>query len=430
MPALRRPASCRPDARRAVAGDRLGAAAILQRTLRRAGLALLLAGGLVPTAFAAAPVTAGPGGFAEPTIAMPAPPEVAARAFILQDLASRQTLAARQADQPLEPASLTKLMTTWLVCEALRDGKLRPDQSLTVSERAWKAGLAGASRAFAKAGGSARVDELLRAMVVHNANDATLALAEGLAGSVEAFVDRMNRQAEVFGLQATRFRNPEGLSASGHRSTARELSVIATRLVTDFPEVLKISSLQQATVAGVTQPSRNLLLLRDPTVDGLQTGYTEGAGYGMVATARRSLGGVERRLIAVTLGAASPEARAAETQKLLNWGYSAFDLVRLFDAGQPVATAQVWKGQAGTVRLGRVDPIVVVVPRGQGGQLQTSVVRQEPLMAPLREGQTVARLRVAIGPQHWQDVPLQALEDVPLAGWFGRLWDAVRLGVK
>nr|WP_245932652.1 D-alanyl-D-alanine carboxypeptidase family protein [Aquabacterium olei] len=428
MPALRCLVSRRPDTRQAVRPDR-HAPAWRWRVLL-ASLAVMLASGQTPAALAAAPATEARSVFAEPATAMPSPPEVAARAFILQDLASRQTLAARQADQSLEPASLTKLMTAWLVCEALRDGKLRPDQMLPVSERAWKAGMAGASRSFLKAGGSARVDDLLRGMVVHNANDATVALAEGLAGSVEAFVDRMNRQAEVFGLQATRFRNPEGLSASGHRSTARELSLIAARLVTDFPEVLKVSSLQQATVAGVSQPSRNLLLMRDPTVDGLQTGYTEAAGYGMVATARRSLGGVERRLIAVTLGAASPEARAAETQKLLNWGYSAFDMVRLFDAGQPVATAQVWKGQASTVRLGRPTPIVVVVPRGQGGQLQTSVVRQDPLMAPLGEGQTVARLRVAIGPQHWQDVPLLALEDVPPAGWFGRLWDAVRLGVK
>lgn len=428
MLALRRLVSRCPDTCPAVHPDRHAVA--WRRRVLLASLAVTLASGQAPVALAAGPAADARSVFAEPATAMPSPPEVAARAFILQDLASRQTLAARQADQPLEPASLTKLMTAWLVCEALRDGKLRADQMLPVSERAWKAGMAGASRAFLKAGGSARVDDLLRGMVVHNANDATVALAEGLAGSVEAFVDRMNRQAEVFGLQATRFRNPEGLSASGHRSTARELSLIAARLVTDFPEVLKVSSLQQATVAGVSQPSRNLLLMRDPTVDGLQTGYTEAAGYGMVATARRSLGGVERRLIAVTLGAASPEARAAETQKLLNWGYSAFDMVRLFDAGQPVATAQVWKGQASTVRLGRPTPIVVVVPRGQGGQLQTSVVRQDPLMAPLREGQTVARLRVAIGPQHWQDVPLLALEDVPPAGWFGRLWDAVRLGVK
>lgn len=410
-----------PDARRSTQPTR--------RQVLTAAVCLTLLGCVVPAHAAPAGNEAGPF-FIEPLAAMPQPPEVAARAFILQDLASRQTLAARQADLSVEPASLTKLMSAWLVFEALRDGKLRPEQTLPVSELAWKAGMAGSARSFLKAGSSVRVDELLRGMVVHNANDATVALAEGLAGSVEAFVERMNRQAEVFGLQATRFRNPEGLSASGHRSTARDLSLIAARLVTDFPDALKLYALQQATVAGVAQPSRNLLLFRDPTVDGLQTGYTEAAGYGMVATARRTSGGVERRLIAVTLGAASPEARANETQKLLNWGYSAFDLVRLFEANQAVATAQVWKGRDRTVRLGRPVPIAVVVPRGQGARLQTSVVRQEPLMAPLRRGQTVARLRVSLGAQHWQDLPLLALDEVPSAGWFGRLWDAIRLGIQ
>lgn len=372
-------------------------------------------------AMAASPVSA----------AMPQPPEVAARAFVLLDLSTRQTLAARQADLPMEPASLTKLMSAYLVFQALQSGKLQLTQTLPVSERAWRTGMTGASRSFVRVNTRVSVDDLLKGMIVQSGNDATVALAEGIGGSVEGFVAMMNRQAQAFGLKATSFRNPEGLATAGHVSTARELSVIAARLITDFPQSLPYYAIKEFGYNGIRQTNRNLLLWRDPTVDGLKTGFTEAAGYCLIATARRSLpGGGQRRLLSVVLGAASPEARANESQKLINWGYSAFDVVKLFDAGQSVSTAPVWKGSANQVRLGRGQALVIVVPRGQAGSIRSSVTRQDPLLAPVTKGQTVATLKVSVAGQPWQDVPLQALEDVPGAGWFGRAWDALRLGIQ
>lgn len=382
------------------------------------------------TSISTAPAAVAPGMFSLPAVAMPLPPEIAARAFILQDMGSRQTLAARNADTPVEPASLTKLMSAYLVFQALQNGKLSPAKELIISDRAWRTGMNGASRSFMDVNSRVKVDDLIKGMVVQNGNDATVALAEGVAGSVEAFVDMMNRQAQVFGLKATHFANPEGLSARGHVSTARELSLIAARLISDYPQSLAYFSLKEFSYNGYRQLSRNLLLHRDPTVDGLMTGYTEAAGYGLVATTHRKVQGSERRLISVVLGAVSPETRANESQKLLNWGYSAFDVVKLFDANQSVATARVWKGQSGTVRLGATQPVLVVVPRGQGRTVQTSLTRNDPLMAPLALGQTVGTLTITLGSQPWQTLPLQALEPVPSAGWLGRMWDAIRLGIQ
>jgi D-alanyl-D-alanine carboxypeptidase (penicillin-binding protein 5/6) len=270
----------------------------------------------------------------------------------------------------------------------------------------------------------------LKGVIVQSGNDASVALAEGVGGTVEGFVDMMNRQAQVFGLKATKFANPEGLTAPGHVSTARELSIIATRLITDFPNSLPYYSMKEFAFNGIKQSNRNLLLFRDPTVDGLKTGYTDNAGYCLIATSKRPTSGGERRLLSVVLGAASPEVRANESQKLLNWGHSAFDVVKLFDANQAVTTAQVWKGESPTVRLGRAAPIVVVVPRGQGGAIKTSLTRNDPLMAPLTKGQAVGTLTITVSGQNWQTLPLQALDAVPSAGWFGRMWDAVRLGIQ
>ncbi|WP_290679241.1 D-alanyl-D-alanine carboxypeptidase family protein [Aquabacterium sp.] len=410
---------------------------LMSRRLTLAVSMLALAGGLSSGAQSAqsvdarAAVAAPAGGFfAAPAAAMPLPPEVAARAFILQDMGSRQTLAARNADAAVEPASMTKLMTAYMVLQAVQAGKLRLDQPLAISDRAWRTGMTGASRSFLDVGSKVRVDELLKGMLVQNGNDAAVALAEGVAGSVDAFVGMMNRQAQVMGLKATHFLNPEGLSARGHVSTARELSLIAAHLITDFPQIMGYASLKEYSHNGYRQVSRNLLLFRDPSVDGLMTGYTEAAGYGLIATSRRTVQGAERRLLSVVVGAASPESRAIESQKLLNWGYSAFDVVKLFDANQSVTSAQVWKGQASTVRLGRPTPLMVVVPRGQAGAIQTSLTRNDPLLAPLAQGQTVGTLTIKLGTQAWQNVPLQTLEAVPSAGWLGRAWDAIRLGIK
>jgi serine-type D-Ala-D-Ala carboxypeptidase (penicillin-binding protein 5/6) len=318
-------------------------------------------------------------------------------------------------------------MSAYLVFQALEEGKLRKDQRLMVSERAWRTGMTGASRTFVENGKEVLVEDLIKGMIVQSGNDATVVLAEGVAGSVERFVDMMNRQAQRFGLTQTSFRNPVGFTEKGHQSTARELAYIARRLMTDFPASLPYYGMKSFTFNGITQNNRNLLLWRDPSVDGLKTGFTEAAGYCLISTAIRQVPAGHRRLLSVVVGTESPEARANESQKLLNWGYSAFDMVKLFDANQPVIEAKVWKGARNTVPLGQQVPLMVAVPRGQAAALTSRVTRTDPLIAPLMQGQTMGTLQLELRGKPWRMVPLQALLDVPSAGWLGRSWDALRL---
>jgi len=360
----------------------------------------------------------------------PLPPEVAARSYLVFDVTTNQVLAAREPDLPVEPASLTKLMSAYLVFQALKEKKLSLDQTLPVSERAWRTGMTGASRSFLPLNSQVKVDDLLKGMIVQSGNDATVVLAEGVSGSVEAFVGAMNRQAQAFGLKATSFRNPEGLTATGHTSTARELGVIATRLIRDFPEYLPYYSIRDFTFNKIKQPNRNLLLYRDPTVDGLKTGYTDAAGYCLITTAKRSFPNGERRLLSVVLGAASMEGRANESQKLLNWGYTSFDAVKLYDADQAVATPDVWKGKSRTVKLGSAQAVVAAVPRGEGGKLKTEITRTDPLVAPLAKGQVVGTIKLSSGSSVVAEVPLVVLENVETAGLLGRAWDSMRLWIK
>ena len=362
----------------------------------------------------------------------PAAPEIAARAYLLLDVTANQILAAKDADMPVEPASLTKLMTAYVVFDALKAKKIALDQTFGVSERAWK--MPG-SRMFIDPKMQVKVDDLLKGMIVQSGNDATVALAEGVGGSVERFVELMNQQARALGMKNTGYRNPEGLTAPGHVTTARDLSVLATRLMRDFPEYVSYYAIKHYRYPGTpaaNDGNRNLLLFRDPSVDGLKTGHTDAAGYCLVATARREVaGGGQRRLLSVMLGTASENARATESQKLLNWGYTAYDSVRLFAPAQAVATPQVWKGKASSVKLGRPEGVVVTVPAGEGRGLKTQVLRPDPLLAPLQQGQTLGTLRVtnAAGTV-LADKPLLVLESVEEAGIIGRLWDSLRLWIK
>lgn len=383
----------------------------LRRSLRRAALLLGLS----------LPLLAG---------AQVAAPDIAARAYLLLDVNANQVLAARDPDATVEPASLTKLMTAYLVFQSLHEKKLGIDQMLTVSERAWRTGMTDASRMYIQVGTQVKVEDLIKGMIVQSGNDATVQLAEAVGGTLEGFVAMMNRQAQAFGLKTTQFKNPEGLPAPGHVSTARELSVIAARLLQDFPAEAKYYTLKDFTYNKITQPNRNLLLWRDPTVDGLKTGYTDAAGYCLIATARRDVPSGPRRLVAVILGASSKEARATEAQKLLNWGYSAWDAVKLFDAKQPIATAEVWKGAKSTVALTSLTPVVVTVPRGDAAKLQTQLNRTDPLLAPLAVGQKLGTLKVISGRQVVAEVPVTVAEPVPVAGLIGRLWDGLRLMIK
>ncbi len=365
------------------------------------------------------------------------PPEVAARAYLLYDVTANQVLAAKDADVPVEPASLTKLMTAYLVFDALRAKKITLDQKFAVSERAWK--MPG-SRMFIDPKMQVPVEDLLKGMIVQSGNDATVALAEGVAGSVERFVALMNQQARALGMAGTTYHNPEGLTAPGHLTTARDLSILATRLMKDFPDFVPYYAIQRYRYPGTpaaNDSNRNLLLFRDPTVDGLKTGHTNAAGYCLVATARRQFPALgeglagQRRLVSVVLGAANENARAAESQKLLNWGFSAYEAVRLFAPGQPVATPEVWKGKASQVKLGRPEGVVVSVPAGQAANLRTEVLRTDPLIAPLNQGQPLGTLRITTaGGEAVAEVPLFVLEAVEEAGLLGRIWGAIRLWIK
>ena len=359
------------------------------------------------------------------------PPEIAARAYLLFDATTNQVLAAKDADTPVEPASLTKLMAAYLVFDALKAKKITLAQTFSVSERAWK--MPG-SRMFIDPKMQVPVDDLIKGMIVQSGNDATMALAEGVGGTAENFVKLMNDQAKAFGLTGTSYKNPEGLTEPGHLTTARDLSVIASRLMRDFPEYMHYYSTKHYSYPGTPASNgtnRNSLLFRDPTVDGLKTGHTAAAGYCLVSTAKRDFPGVgERRLLSIVLGAASENARANESQKLLNWGYTAFESVKLFEAGKPVATPAIWKGAENTLKIGREEAIVVTVPSGSSGKITTQIARPDPLVAPFTKGQSVGALKVMLGDQAIAEVPLVALEAVAPAGILGRAWDAIRLWIK
>jgi serine-type D-Ala-D-Ala carboxypeptidase (penicillin-binding protein 5/6) len=361
----------------------------------------------------------------------PQPPEIAARSYLLLDVTANQVLAEKDVDVPIEPASLTKLMTQYLVFDALRAKKIELTQALPVSERAWK--MPG-SRMFIDPKMRVPVDDLIKGMIVQSGNDATMALAEGVGGTAERFVQLMNEQAKALGMKSTGYKNPEGLTEAGHTTTARDLSILATRLMRDFPEYLHYYAIKKYRYEGTPKSNdsnRNLLLFRDPTVDGLKTGHTEAAGYCLIATAKRPFPNVgDRRLLSIVLGASSENARANESQKLLNWGYTAFEAVKLFDAGQPVASPNVWKGKENIVKLGRTQAIIVTVPAGSAAKIKTQVARPDPLVAPFTKGQAIGSLKVTVADQPLADVPLVALEAVEQAGVLGRAWDAVRLWIK
>jgi serine-type D-Ala-D-Ala carboxypeptidase (penicillin-binding protein 5/6) len=362
---------------------------------------------------------------------VPQPPEIAARSYLLVDVTANQVLAGRDIDSPVEPASLTKLMTAYIVFDALRAKKIDLKQTLPVSVRAWK--MPG-SRMFIDPSMQVPVEDLVKGMIVQSGNDATMALAEGVGGTAERFVQLMNQQAQAMGLKATSFKNPEGLTEAGHTTTARDLSVIATRLMQDFPDFVGFYQIKKYRYVGTptaNDTNRNMLLFRDPTVDGLKTGHTDAAGYCLIATAKRdfpNMGG--RRLVAIILGAASETGRANEAQKLLNWGYTAYEGIKLFDANQAVVTPEVWKGAQKTAKLGRTEPVVVSVPTGTASRVKTQVARPDPLVAPLAKGQQVGTLKVTSGEQQLLELPLVALEGVEQAGIFSRAWDAVRLWIK
>jgi D-alanyl-D-alanine carboxypeptidase (penicillin-binding protein 5/6) len=351
------------------------------------------------------------------------PPSIAAKAYLLADLVSGQTLAADNADAPREPASLTKLMTAYLTFRALKDKELTPSQMVNVSERAWRAE---GSRMFIEPKKAVSVDELLHGVIVQSGNDASIALAETVAGSEDAFAERMNREAARLGMKNTHFVNATGLPAPKETSTANDLALLAAALIRDFPEYYPLYSIKEYRYNNITQPNRNRLLWTDPYVDGMKTGNTDAAGFCLIASAKRG----QRRLLAVVLGAGSESARAIEAQKLLNYGFQFYDSVQLYQSGQPVSSLRVWKGAEKMVPAGFVVDRYVTLPKGQAQNLKLSLEAVEPLLAPVTKGQTVGTVKVSLDGKPVGAYPLLALADVAPASIFGRAWDTVRLWFK
>ena len=354
----------------------------------------------------------------------PQSPVIAGRAWIVADLSSGQVLLAERPEERVEPASLTKLMTAYVVFEALRDRKLALDQQVNVSERAWRVP---GSRMFVQPRKPVSVDDLIRGMVVQSGNDASVALAEAAAGTEEAFVQLMNREAARIGMKNTRFMNSTGLPDPQHYSTAQDLYLLAAALIHDFPkEYGQYYSLREFRYNDIVQANRNRLLWLDPSVDGVKTGHTDAAGYCLIASSNR--GG--RRMLSVLLGSTSEATRAQESQKLLNWGFQFFDSVRLHPANQPVKAIEVWKGSSGEVKTGFQGDVIVTVPKGEADKLKAELLTQQPLLAPVAQGQRVGTLRVTLDGKPLGEYPVVALETVGVAGIFGRAWDTLRLWLK
>ncbi|MDH4150885.1 MAG: D-alanyl-D-alanine carboxypeptidase [Betaproteobacteria bacterium] len=356
-------------------------------------------------------------------IPAPPPPTVEAKAWLLLDVNSGQVLASHQANDRFEPASLTKLMTAYLAFGALKQKSLKPDQVVPVSTRAWKAE---GSRMFIEPNKAVTVDELLRGMIIQSGNDASIALAEAIGGNEEVFAQMMNREAKRLGLANTNFTNATGLTGPQLYSTAQDLAQLAVALIRDYPEHYALYSQKEYRYNNITQANRNRLLWLDPTVDGVKTGYTENAGYCLVTSARRG----ERRLVSVVLGTASESARATESQKLLNWGFQFYDSVRMYARNQPVTELRVWKGASDTLKAGFTSDFYVALPKGQSGKVKATVESLQPLLAPVIPGQRVATLKLEFDGKPYRELPVVALEGVPIAGIFGRAWDTLRLLFK
>lgn len=351
----------------------------------------------------------------------PVPPVLAAKSWLLIEMASDQVLAEEKADQRLEPASLTKLMTAYMTFSAIRQKTLSLDQTLPVSEKAWRMG---GSKMFVKVNTQVSVEDLIKGMIVQSGNDACIVLAEAIAGSEENFAQMMNREARRLGMNQTNFRNSTGMPDPEHYTTARDLARLAKALIHEFPEEYrKYYSMKEFRYADITQPNRNRLLWNDPSVDGMKTGHTNAAGYCLVSSAIRD----QRRLLAVVLGTNSDAARSSESLKLLNWGFLSLDAALLYRKDQEISSLRVWKGTQNKLSAGFPNDFILAVPKGTANKLRVELVSLQPLMAPIQRGQVVGTLKVSLEGKPYGEYPIQALENIPVAGIFGRAIDAVKL---
>ena len=353
----------------------------------------------------------------------PPAPDIAAKSYALLAYHSGQMLQSQNADLRIEPASLTKLMTAYIAFTAIKQGRLKLDQELPVSEKAWRAE---GSRMFLDPKNPAKVEDLLKGMIVQSGNDACITLAEGIAGTEDAFAELMNREAKRLGMNNTHFMNATGLPHDQHYSTARDLAILAAAIIRDFPEFYPLYSIKEYTYNKITQPNRNRLLWQDPYVDGMKTGHTESAGFCLISSAKRG----DMRLISVVTGTNSDNARTAESQKLLNFGFQFYETYRLYQKGQAVANLPVYKGASSTVKAGFTRDIYLSLPKGYYQHAKVALISRQPLLAPLTEGQAIGTLQVNIDGKNFATYDLQAIDSVSVAGFFGRMWDTVKLWFK
>lgn len=356
-------------------------------------------------------------------------PIVAAKSYVVLDTQSAQVLAVNNGDQKMEPASLTKMMTAYVVFQALKDKRISLNQPVTISQSAYKAI---GSRMFADPKTPVSVEDLLKGMIIQSGNDASIALAESVAGTEATFVDIMNKQALRMKLNNTRFTNVTGLPDPQHVSTANDMVQLARALIEDFPaEYAKYYVQKEFTYNGITQPNRNRLLWLDPTVDGVKTGHTDNAGFCLVASAKRpGAAGTTRRIITVVMGTSSMDARTQESSKLLNWAFQNFENVRFAEAGKPLVTPEIWKGTKSVASLGFLQDAWISIPRGSTEKLKTEITRPQPLIAPIAKGQSIGLIKLLIDGKVLAEKPVQVLEDVPQAGLLGRAWDSIKLWFK
>ena len=351
---------------------------------------------------------------------IPAPPAVKARAYLLLDAESGRVLVEHRADETLAPASLTKIMTGYVVASELAAGTAKADDEVMVSVKAWRTG---GSRMFIREGTRVRLEDIVRGIVIQSGNDASIAAAEHVAGSEKAFAKLMNQHAELLGMEHSHFANATGMPNDEHYSTARDLAQLSRHLIKDFPQHYALYREKYFTYGDIRQPNRNNLLWRDKTVDGIKTGHTEEAGFCLVASAKRD----GMRLISVVLGADSEEARARESEKLLSYGFRFFRTHRLFEAEQVLETAEVWYGDDDSVDLGLSETVVLTIPRGEYDNMQAQIDVDQVIEAPLSTGDVVGRLRVSLGEETLYESSLVALNGVAEANFLKRFWHGIYL---
>ncbi|MEH6422463.1 D-alanyl-D-alanine carboxypeptidase family protein [Pseudomonas sp. CGJS7] len=358
---------------------------------------------------------------ASDALPVPPPPQIQGTAWVLMDAASGNILASQNPDLRVEPASITKVMTSYVIAAEMAGGKVKDTDQVMMTENAWRKGGAATDGSYSgfAVNTTAPLVEMEKGMVVQSGNDAAIALAEHVAGSEDAFAALMNQYAARIGLKNSHFMNPHGLSQENHYSTAHDLALLGRALIRDFPVAYSYNKIKELKVGPITQPNRNLLLWRDSTVDGIKTGHHSKAGYCLMASAQRG----EQRLISVVMGSTSEAQRATDSQALLNWGFRFFETHKLYDAGKQVAKQKVWKGQSAEVQLGVAQPMLVTVPRGKYAQLKPSMDVPKTLVAPIKKGQAIGTVKVMLDGKVVAQRPLVAIAAVEEGGFFKRLWD-------